>query len=121
MEATYITPGICNFSYIMMTSQVVKTILFFDVYSKTNNLRCVSWNRIIFQTLTHVELKIAKSETFDLLIVTRKLHITDMQNYTFSKSLWQGECIKGFEKNKIKFEIWPMCDLIGVITSVWAT
>ena len=66
MEATYITPGICNFSYIM-TSQVVKTILFFNVYSKTNNLRCKNHeNRIIFQNLTPVELKIAKGDTFDL-------------------------------------------------------
>ena len=50
-----------------------------------------------FKNWPPVELKIAKSETFDLFIVTGKLYITDMQNYTFSKTLCQEECIsKGF-------------------------
>ena len=78
MEATYITPGMCNFSY-MMTSHVVKTILLFNVYRDVSHE-----NRIIFQNLTHVELKIAKSETFDLFYYNSKtIHHRYAQLYIF--------------------------------------
>ena len=108
MEVTYITPGMCNFSY-MMTSQAVKTIFCFSMCIARRTIWDTSHeNRIIFQNLNPVELKIAKSETFDLFdFIPRKLYITDMQNYTFSKSLCQEECIsKSIEKirSNLKFD-----------------
>ena len=52
-----------------------------------------------FQNLTPVELKIAKSETFDLFDYNSKTIHHRYVNYAFSKSLCQEECIsKGFGK-----------------------
>ena len=47
------------------------------------------------------------------LIITRKLYITDMQNYTFSKSLCQEEGIsKGFEKIRSNSKFDPCVSLL---------
>ena len=111
------------FHYITMSRRSKKYVKLFLIWILV--LHQTVWHQFckslsIFQNLTPVELNSKKkNKTFDLFDYCSR---TDMSNYTFSESLCPEEYISNnFGQIWQNQEIWPPCDLTGVVAPVWVT